>query len=84
MKNRKINEEHSLVTTEEEITLLPEEGKLLIEYLCELLEIRRVETLKRFIINHKIVHYIIAGKWIIELSSFWEKSLNAKEEEDLD
>lgn len=67
--------------TEKEIVLLPEEGKILIEYLCELLEIGRVETLKRFITKHDIIHYVIAGKWIIELSSFWKNSLNAKEED---
>ena len=77
----KSTEEEIILGTEGEIILLPEEGKVLIEHLCELLGIGRVETLKRFVTKYNIVHYVIAGKWVIELSSFWENSLNVTEEE---
>lgn len=75
----KTEEEISII--EKEIVLLPEEGKILIEHLCELLEIGRVETLKRFITKHNVTHYVIAGKWVIEMFSFWKNSLDINEEE---
>ena len=77
----KKTEEEIILGTEGEIILLPEEGKILIEHLSELLGIGRVETLKRFVTKYNIIHYVIAGKWVIELSSFWKNSLDINDEE---
>ena len=53
--------------------VLPEEGKMPVEDLCALLNIKTMKTVKKMVQEKKISYHKIGGKWVIDLADFWSK-----------
>jgi len=59
-------------------TIIPLEGKMQVEDLAALLELKTTVSIKEAIKAKKIKHHKVGGKTIVDLESFWAKT--AREE----
>ena len=54
--------------------VLPAAGKMPVEDLCALLNIKTLDTVKKIIREKQIMHHKIGYKWVIDLADFWVKT----------
>jgi len=55
--------------------VFPLEGKMQVDDLAVLLRIKSVSTLKKLITQRKIGFHKMGGKWVVDLSDFWAKTV---------
>jgi excisionase family DNA binding protein len=53
---------------------LPVKGKIPVEDLCTLLNIKSHATVKKLVREKQIRHHKIGHKWVIDLADFWGKT----------
>ena len=54
--------------------VLPAEGKMLVEDLCGLINVKSMGTVKAIIKAKNIEYHKVGYKWIIDLADFWAKT----------
>lgn len=54
--------------------VLPADGKMPVEDLCALLNIKSLDTVKKLVREKQIMHHKIGHKWVVDLEDFWVKT----------
>ena len=54
--------------------VFPLEGKMLVEDLCTLLNIKTTSTIKKVIKDKNITYHRVAQRWIVDIKDFWKKT----------
>ena len=56
--------------------LLPTEGKMLVEDVCALLNIKSATNMRMFIRERGIAHHKVGRKMVVDLKDMWAKTLS--------